>query len=112
MWYSKYANKTISGRLISEFGRSLYGYIYRNSETAPEDEIHIWFNPKEMRWLVSMGDWSETSCEIVDDAINSIAEEFHKCLGIEYKKPEIEHEAEIGHPGGDWILMTHDFGAI
>lgn len=100
-----------TGRLMIEYGRMILGYIYANSETAPDEEIEIYVNPKEWKWIVSSGDWTQTDGKIFDDAIMSVAKKVFDALVIEgeYKDPVIEHEAEMGSPGREWIHIRHDY---
>lgn len=115
MWYRvsmipKSSKSYIVGLMV-EYGRTIYGYIYRHSETAPEEEVEIYLNPKEWKWIVSSGDWTRTDGKVFDKAILSVAKDIFEALELpgKYKDPEIEHEPEMGSPGGEWIHIRHDF---
>lgn len=98
-------------KLMIEYGRMIFGHIYHHSETAPKEEVEIYLNPKEWKWIVSSGDWTQSDGKIFDDAILSVAKDIFKALDLpgEYKDPEIEHEAEMGSPGKEWIHIRHDY---
>jgi len=115
MWYSKLI-KTSSTKLddhnkniLNSYGRKIYQEICDNSETAEDDEIIIWFNSKNDEWLVSSGDWSKTTSDTMEDAINKFAKDIYKELNQQYKKPQITFEAELGDPGEPWFRLDKRF---
>lgn len=61
-----------------------------------KDSLQVWWNPKEGKVFVSVGDWVETS-------------DWHKALSAVVGKENVKGESESGPSGEGWVQVrdTH-----